>query len=293
MHACELVELAAVVCAHGPVLVRGGRTLSTTAVEPYWTASKCRQQRWSESLKQWTTDAVDAGPAWHDARWPTMRAVLEEILTGEVLTRVFAAVMCAYDRRHGTDVVDPIVRSILVGHLEARHRVLGLLVRGPGVAAEEAVKLNRLRRRTERWSDMLIGYLTGLDDVAEFAVERRRAEDFAEDLHYQSAMPGGRHAWPLVQASLRASFRRGLCPLSPNGALNARIAAAVLSCFGAELFDSTGVFRSLWMLRLTNATADAEGMLEELLARDGPSPKDREKIAAQRHLDRLRRFGGG
>ena len=81
--------------------------------------------------------------------------------------------------------------------------------------------------------------------------------------------------------------------MSPNGALNARIAAAVLSCFGAELFDSTGVFRSLWMLRLTNATADAEGMLEELLARDVPPSKDREKIAAQRHLDRLRRFGGG
>ena len=161
---------------------------------------------------------------------------------------------------------EPIARSVLIGHLEARHRVLMLLVGGLGIDVEAAVRLNQLRRRVERWTDLLIGYLAGHDDVSEFAIEPERARDFAEDLRSQSQCPGGRQAWPLVVSSLRAAFRRGLEPLSPNADLNARIAASILCCFPADLFDSTGQFRSLWLVRLGNAASDAQGMIEELLS---------------------------
>ena len=60
--------------------------------------------------------------------------------------------------------------------------------------------------------------------------------------------------------------------ISPNADLNARIATAILSCFPAELFDSTGQFRSLWLLRLFNATSDAQGMIAELLAEPAGGP---------------------
>jgi hypothetical protein len=56
-------------------------------------------------------------------------------------------------------------------------------------------------------------------------------------------------------ASVRASFREGLCPVSPNADLNARIASSILACFQGELFDSTGLLRSLWLTRLANVTA--------------------------------------
>ena len=215
--------------------------------------------------------------------------MLEEILTGEILTRVWAAVLCAYDRAHGAELAEPIARSVLIGHLEARHRVLTLLVQGPGIDADEAVKLNYLRRRSERWTDLLVGYLSPLLDTGEFAIDSRRARDFAQDLKYQGNFPGGRHAWPLVLASLRSAFRQGLGPLSPNADLNARIAASILSCFPPELFDSTGLFRSLWLLRLANVTNDAQGMIRELLALEGPAADD---AAAAAHLvERMRRFG--
>jgi hypothetical protein len=175
-----------------------------------------------------------------------------------------------------------VARSVLIGHLEARHRVLLLLVRGPGIHAEAAMKLNHLRRRIERWTDLLVGYLAGLDDVGEFAFDPDRAKDFAQDLHYQCGEMGGRRAWPLVLASLRAAFRQGLAPISPNTDLNASIASAILACFPAELFDSTGQFRSLWLTRLSNATSDVECMIDELL---GPGP------AADVAPHRLRRFG--
>jgi hypothetical protein len=289
MHARELVELAAIVSAHGPVLIRGCRQLSATSLQQYWTASKCRLDRWARSLKGFAGYADDAGEQRRRAQWPLVRGVLEEILTGEVLTRVWAATLCAHDRHHHSNDTEAIAQSVLIGHLEARHRVLTLLVRSPAIEAEGAVKLNHLRRRTERWTDLLVGYLAGLYDVSQFAVDPERAKQFAEDLRYRSNLPAGRHTWPLMLASLRAAFGEGLCSISPNADLNAQIASSILACFQPELFDSTGLLRSLWLTRLANVTNDAQGMVEDLLALDvaktgaGPLSVGRE--------DRLRRFG--
>ncbi len=291
MHARDLVELAAIVSAHGPVLIRGTRHLSASGIEQYWTQSKCRLDRWGRSLKSFADQAdADADPQRREARAPFVRSMFEEILTGEVLTRVWTAVLCVHDRSHGTDAAEPVARSVLIGHLEARHRVLTLLVNGSAIDAETALKLNHLRRRTERWTDLLVGYLCGLHDVSEFAVDPQRAKDFAEDLRYQSKLKGGRYAWPLLLASLRAAFRHRLSAISPNVDLNGRIAASILSCFQADLFDSTGLFRSLWMLRLSNAADDAQGMIEDLLAVEQSSNGN--KPLSTRLEDRLRRLGG-
>jgi hypothetical protein len=266
MHARELVELAALVSAHGPILARGGGQISDAGIRRYWIASKSRLDRWGRALKRLSGRATDAGAPMEVAQRPLVRGLLEEILTGEVLTRVWTAVTHAYDRHRGTDLVGPIARGVLTGHLEARHRVLTLLVDGPAIDAAEAVKLNRLRRRSERWTDLLIGYLAGLGDVGQFAVDPERARDFAEDLRHRGRLPGGRYAWTLVLTSLRAAFGLALGPVSPNGDLNAQIAASILGCFPPELLDGTGLLRSLWLARLSDVTDDAQGMLDDLLA---------------------------
>jgi len=280
MHARELVELASILSAQGPVLIRSRPQLSSHGVQRYWTAAKCRLDRWSRNLKSFAADATQADARAVRVQWPLVRGVLEEILTGEVLTRVWTAVLCLYDRQHGGSEFESLARSIMIGHLEARHRVLMLLVRGPGVDAEGAVKLNHLRRRTERWTDLLVGHLARHGDVSEFAIDVDRAVEFSRDLDSQTDQEGGRQAWPLLQASLRAAFQRGLAPVSPNEDLNAQIAAAILSCFPADLFDSIGLFRSLWLHRMSNVTNDVQGMIETLV---GFGPAECE--------ERSRRFG--
>ncbi len=294
MHARELVELAAIISAHGPVLVRGRGQVSECGIEQYWVASKCRLDRWCRAMKAFDPKrlARPSGPAQGQRegarRFPD--ALIEEILTGEVLTRVWAAVLSAYDRRRGTQEVEPIARSVLIGQLEARHRALTLLVRASDIDAAWAMRLSGVRRRCERWTDLLVGYLTGLEDVAEFAIEPDRARDFAEDLRYRSNLAGGRHAWPLVLASLRAAFQQGLSAESPNADLNTQIASSILSCFPAELFDSTGLFRSLWLMRLTNMVGDTQGMLNSLVALydGGASPPE---STVSRLAQRIRRAG--
>lgn len=287
MHARELAELAALVSVHGPVFVRSGLPVPERNIEEYWIASKSRLDRWGRTLKQISARAAEQGPLSTVAQETLVRGTVEEIFTGEVLTRVWAAVACAHDRKLQADLAEPIARGVLIAHLEARHRVLTLLLQGSAVSAELGVKLNRLRRHTERWTDMFVGYLTGLEDVAEFAIDPDRARDFAEDLHFQAKMPGGRHAWPLIQASLRSTLDAGLSAPSPNGDLNARIGQSILSCFQPELFDGTGQFKTLWLDRLTNTADDAEGMLEELTSSYQPSSRHAGQIPPFRY----RQFG--
>jgi len=286
MHARQLVELAALVSVQGPVLVRGTGRISKTSMEQYWIASKSRQDRWAQSLKgHYPTAVLPARPS---ARLKSslLRSVVEEILTGEVLTRVWTAVTCAYDRHHGIDLAEPIARSVLTGHLEARHRVLTLLVCDPGFDTEQAVKLNRLRRRTERWTDMLIGHLAELDDVSEFAIDPYRAKDYADDLGCRSGPGEGQVAWPIVLASLRAAFGGGLSPASPNADLNARIAASIVACFRSGFSDFSGLCQSAWLVRLSNVANDAQEMIDELLALDeAPSRGGRVGLKRGRPFD--------
>ena len=226
--------------------------------------------RWTRSLKEFTRQ-VDADAPPRERKWPEVRGVLEEILTGEILTRVWAAVLCAYDRNRGTDEVEPVGRSVMIGHSKARHRVLTLLSHARGMDARSAVQLNRLRRHAERWTDLLVGRLADIQDVGEFAVDPKRAMDFAEDAPSRHGFEASRLAWPLLLASLRKAFQREMGPISPNADLNAGIAASVLSCFPSELSDSTGLFRSLWLMRITSAAEEATRLIEGLLA---PEPSD-------------------
>ena len=264
MHACDLVQLAALVATHGRAFAENGTQVSITALDEYWTASKCRLDRWSRTLKSFTT-AVHHSRAEAMAQWPSVEPIIEEILLTEILTRVWSGVLFVHDRKRGISDCDPVARSVMMGHLEARHRALALLLHGPGVGTVAAVELNRLRMRIERWIDVLVGGFLNGDDITEFAIDPERARDFAADLRERHQQPLAQHAWELTLASLKAGFRPQRDRISGNGDVNSRIASAVVACFPSELFDATGVLRSLWVVRLTNATGDAQGMIDELV----------------------------
>ena len=133
------------------------------------------------------------------------------------------------------------------------------------------MKLNHLRRRAERWTDLLVGYLAGLDDVSDMRHRPRSGQGLRAGPAVP-VRPAGRATGLAAGAGLaRAAFRQGLAPVSPNADLNARIASSILSCFPAELFDSTGLFRSLWLMRLYNVTSDVQGMIEDLLSVEQPA----------------------
>ena len=70
----------------------------------------------------------------------------------------------------------------MIGHLEARNRAMNIMVYGRGFSIEDGVMLNRLRRRMERWTDMLLGRIMLQHDISDLAFDAQRARDFATDL---------------------------------------------------------------------------------------------------------------
>ncbi len=230
MHVRELVELGALIAAHGSTFVQHSTLLTQRHLEQYWLASRSRHDRWYGAMKSYEK----ATPLVKLDQWPYVQAIIEEVLVSELLTRTWAAVGCAFDQLHETNDFDPIVRSVLVGHLEARNRVLHTLVRGQGFAVEEGVRLNQLRRQTERWTDMMLGYLARDFDVSDFAFNPELARDFADDLGDESRSPANETSWELTLVSLRATYHNSLSIPSPHGDLNQRVAASILACFHAD-----------------------------------------------------------
>jgi hypothetical protein len=263
MHACDLVQLAAALSSNGRAFAENSGAISPSGLEAYWAASRSRLDRWSRTLKSFTT-AIHNSRAEAKTQWPVVKPVIEEILLSEILTRVWSSVLYLHDRRSGSHEADPVARSIMMGHVEARHRALTLLLYGPGVGTVAAVELNRLRMRIERWIDMLIGGLMDYNELSDFAIDPERAQEFAEDFRERRGHAFARHAWNLTLASLTAAFRKVQTSVSFNADLNARIASAIMGCLPGEIFDSTGVLKSLWVSRLTNVANDAEGMIAEL-----------------------------
>ena len=266
MHSREMVELAALASAHGPLMVAHTERLPSDGIERYWTASKCRLDRWSRDLKEAAQGKPVLGHRRKGDASP-LRSLVEEVLTGEVLTRVWAGVLTSFDRRHGQQEAEPIGRSVLLGHTEVRIRALSLLVGKSSLTANDAFALDRLRRRAERWTDLLVGHLSVSTDVSEFAMHPTRAQDFADELRQQPHATAA-EAWNVTLTALRSAFSTSLSRVAPNADLNAEIARSVVSCFDPSLFESTGMFRSLWLMRLASFAGDAQGMIDELFAAD-------------------------
>ncbi len=275
MHIRQHLELAALVALHGRRLARFATGISETALEQYWVASKQRLDAWNKQLLEFReqqrfepTPHSVAAPA---LSWKQVRSTLDEILLGEVLCRVWTAVVADFDRRRGMRAYDIVVRSTYLGHAEARNKALNVMVHGRGFPLEEAVELNRCRRRCERWTDMLLAHLDPEADIEPLAFDVHRVRDFADDIKSEMTKPIAAMGGQLLVQAAHSAFAHYGGETSPSEELNEQIAAAVMTCFHGELFDSLGLLPSIYMQRLQNVSSDAEGMIEELLNISGES----------------------
>ncbi|HVU90409.1 MAG TPA: hypothetical protein VHD36_24000 [Pirellulales bacterium] len=259
MQARDLVELASLAAQHGHLVMNDAAPLPAPCLERYWSGSKCRLDRWGRMLKRLTEIPVE-GHTIEELR--ASIGMLEEIVTGDVLARVWGGVITAHDRQTGEDA-GSVARTVLLGQHEAQNRAMSMLVNSPLIDAATAQRLDRLRRRAECWSDLLVGFISMTHDVCEFGSNAERARDFADDFRDE-----GPQAWSLMFASLRASFATAFDRPSPNADLNGEIAAGIVLCFQPEIFDSTGLLRPLWISRLQHATNETQCMIDALFSDD-------------------------
>jgi hypothetical protein len=268
MDAHETVEFAALVTVCGSSAIVGDSPLWLDGlVRDYWTASMERMDRWDRALAACRPNGESESSGRERAR---LVPVLQELLAGEVLTRVWTAVVAAFDRRHGAGDSEPIVRNVCARHQPFCARVQRCLA--AGLATEDAhptattAAIAQCCRQAQRWTDLLIGRLAiASPDAAEFAFAADRARDFAADLQQLERTGTNGIAWSITLGSLRSTFRRTAVGPLPNPGLNGRIAATILSGFDPVSSVATGTFESLCIARLACTTTDAAGMIDDLL----------------------------
>lgn len=267
MHATQLVELAVFLATDAPAFTLSDAPFSTTSLHQYWTASKHRHDAWARAFRTEPPAKTDDGAVSEGSpEQPSLRGVIEEILLSEVLTRVWTATAALHDAHHDHDAVLPIARSIYLGHQEARRDALRAILDGKGLESREVRRLNVLRQKCERWTDLLLAHAGYEDDHAGVAFDFQRVAEFSDQLVQDACTGVAETAIAITKSSLRVALRRGVLPHAISPALNRQIAGGILACLPGHVIDSTGEFQSLWQIRIEHTAADTLELVDELLA---------------------------
>ena len=260
MHASQLAEIGSWVAVHAANLVFGRQQPELCASNEYWVASKCRLQRWVTALKMFEQDIANPDED-HDP-WPALQAVVEEILLSEFVTRVWAASVLCHDQYHGSEEMHGLAHSTFVSHIEVRNRATRILLAGQADNEEVFDRINLLRRKLERWTDLFLAQLPNLRSAQQMAFDPERVADFYQERRQEEGAHVVRRQ-QILMASFAAELE-GFSQYAANPAFNRQIASGIMACFPSDRFDSTGLPKSARMLWMEKSQNDTQLLVEEL-----------------------------
>ena len=226
MYTRDFLDQAVLLTAHFEVVVTASQRPPERALQHFWVASRSRFDCWGLELRQ-CTDQLDRTNYAVDQLWLRWTPLMEEILISEIVTRVWSYLLEALDERLGIHEYSPIGQSAFRGHIDARRRVLNLILRGRQRGLPAVWRLNRQRMNAERWTDLLLGQVHQRDWVSNYAFDLERVRGFG-------GMEGqrGRKASILTAASRVAFADAAEVPLDHID-MHTRMHAAMLGMFWA------------------------------------------------------------
>ena len=264
MHVCDLVQLAGLAAEESESIISQPIPINSREVQNYVRACQTRFSRWTEALDVLTSRGPSPSELDH------LFTLIEEVLISEILTRVWTGIVAASERKHQSSEAGTCVKSVFVDHLEIRRRILRLLVEGHPVVATNSDTLNRLRRRVERWTDLLVGRMALACDVDGLAFDTMRATDFSTSFRRESTSHDWGTTWHLVMTSLKTSFYSHRQHGSPSFVENRQIASSVSHCLTSHIRHEQEQGPTLpWHIRLDQTTLETEELVQLLLRNEG------------------------
>ena len=124
---------------------------------------------------------------------------------------------------------------------------------------EGILQLDRLRRRLERWTDLVLGHLLVRYDVKEFTFDEDRARDFGREQMAAWNTPQHERLWQLYLLCIRGGFAEQVNPSPQQGQLRTECIRSMLACFPEEAFLADGPLKTPWLARLTRDQTLREG----------------------------------
>lgn len=270
MHAIELVDLAAVLSIHGPSLLFRRDLIPEVALQSYWTTCRGRFDYWHGYLGECRhlleTHKHDEVRKW----WSNHQCIVEEILMSELLTRTYAALGSTLDQGEQSQEIGPITHSVFLTHLEARSRVLRLILDCRAVSLESAVRVNRLRAKLERWNDSLLAHLfADMPEPAErYAFDPRRLKTTTREIQSIPAGAARDTAGWILWTAMRNSLAEQCRHPSKLSDQNRQVGDSVLMCLRPDLFDAVGLCKTLWLHRLERGAEQTDRVLRQLAKAD-------------------------
>jgi hypothetical protein len=260
--AVDLVDIAALVTLRGPTMARIGTIPVMTHVESYWRASRARHDEWRNLIHSFYLPTIQPKRPMSYGLWSIFRGLTEEVFASDPLVRCWNCVVEIL-AEEPCEALRSFCQSVMIGQMEARHQLMEILYDLRGLDESQAKVLDQVRRSTERWSDMLLGYLSGWGDITDLAFELDHALDFAHTFHEGTAAER-RAAESVLLEGLGSSASRVILSCSPHPELNERIATSILASLRPDILDATGKEGSLWQTRLQRNTEEVSHWLDRL-----------------------------
>jgi hypothetical protein len=266
MHAANLASLASTLTGYASALLALSVPVRPHALEQYWLTCRFRHERWSEQLAAHRHAIQHQGVSHRSRSWHEILPVIQEVLLSEPLARCVAYLAQVFDDREIDSSFAPLARNALSIQVEARHRCLHLIVFGQGLSVETAVKLNRLRRTVESYTDELLSSMPPIENLDEFCFDSVAVRE-AQAKWLQSGPSANQSAMllaNLLSEGLRRALTADVDERVANLRMNVKLSQAVLGLLPETLFDPFGYPKGLRWLTFGKESLESTGQADDL-----------------------------
>lgn len=279
----QLAETAALASSRANLVIESSSGIPDLKLQDYWTNCRSRSCEWFRKLDTFASQLNSEPSENHQRIWQELEPLLNEIFVSEILTRVWAAVLMASDQRRDQKLAGPIARHTVTSHIQVRHRAMTLMIDGPQISLTELARVDRVRRKAERWTDLLLGHLILKYGVQELAFEPDRAIDFAQSQVREIVRATDEPVWEFVQVGIRLAFNGLASCNSPSENWNRGILRSVIGCFPRDMFDEYGLSKSTMRTRIERGDSMGRALDRTASERDESSRRISFADLRQRH----------
>ena len=242
MKLAYLTEVAAIMAAHSQLFIEQTDEISSEAVGDYYVLSRNRFNRWMRDLNELEHSQPISDPRHPAGEIPgraTVRAITEQILINEMISRIWTVLLLARDANNGIDRIRPVARNIHLGHLAVRHKALRVVQADDRMLSKDLLAIDQLRKSSERWTDLLCCSIMGQYNLWEFAFDKDRAMEFLRDRIDEAGLSHRSRSWVLILAGLRHSFPDTDALSAPVHDDDRRLVRLILNSFPANAPEMT------------------------------------------------------
>lgn len=230
----DLADLAALLSRHSLHVVDQDPPCIEDFSETFWVYSRRLKPRWEQDLEE--AETAGARDAWSE--------MAEEFLTADVLNRVWGGLLLAMADRHRAFRARGLAQQVMSWNLVIRNRLLQTMAARWDQWAGHVPRLDLLRRRMERWTDVLLSPLILRHPVDGACFSPERAFDAAPAYDQSRYHAGNAGLWNLTGAALRSSVPARMVAPGERLKILGDLTSSILSAFPPSAFNAGGVLRS-------------------------------------------------